>query len=64
MPKQKPKDFSKLTQAQSAFICAKVQELGSVEAVRKHYPKRCLVDQFAKLVAVGLFGGRKRRAKL
>jgi len=59
--KIKNKDYSKLTPMQSEFICNKVWLLGSVEAVKKHYDKRCLVDDFAKVVARCLFGGKGRK---
>ena len=59
--KRKTNDYSKLSQAQSEFICNQVWLLGSVEAVGKHYNKKCLVDDFAKVVAEGLFGGKGGR---
>ena len=58
--KKSKTDYSRLTQQQSAFICAKVAELGSVEAVKKHYPLRALVDNFARLVARMQFKGGKK----
>ena len=57
--KRKQKDYSKLTPMQSEFICSKVWLLGSVEAVARCYNKKCLVDDFAKVVAGCLFGGKK-----
>jgi len=60
--KPKNKDFSKLTQAQSEFICNQVWLLGSVEAVAGFYNKKCVVDEFAKVVGKCLFG-KKRRVK-
>ena len=61
MKKNKPIDYSKITPKMSEFICGKVAALGSVEAVRLHYGKRCLVDRFAKVVAKALFVGKRGR---
>jgi hypothetical protein len=55
--KKKPKiRLDKLDASQVAFIHAKVQSLGSVEAVESFYDRDCAVDVFARMVAVNLFG--------
>jgi hypothetical protein len=49
-------DFGRLSQEQIDFIQAKVVRLGSVENVKRYYNRGDLVGEFARLVAVMVFG--------
>jgi hypothetical protein len=44
-----------LEQDQKEYIKQKVTELGSIETVKRFYPKECLVDKWAVVYAHKLF---------
>lgn len=47
--------YSKLSKDQKDFIKAKVRELGSLKAVKLHYSKKVLVDQYAIAMAKKIY---------
>lgn len=53
--KTKP-DMSKLTQSQIEFIRAKVERLGSLEAVEKSYNRDDAVSEFARVCGRVMYG--------
>jgi len=52
-----------LDRSQRDFIKDKIKELGSMEAVKYHYNKDCLVDRFAYRYAKRTFKRKIKRRK-
>ena len=53
--KKKTNTQTELTLQQIDFIKNKVIELGSIEAVKKFYHKKCTVDSFARTFAITVY---------
>lgn len=51
--------YDKLDDSQITFIEKKVEELGSWEAVKRHYFKKCTVQRYAFRIAKKLYGEEK-----
>ena len=47
--------YAKLSDAQKAFITAKVRELGTMARVKQFYNKKVTVDQFALAVTKKIY---------
>ena len=51
--------FDKLEECQKSYIAIRIAELGSLEAVKSHYSKPCLVARYAISVAKKVYKNEK-----